>query len=539
MGVSSTAPISIPTPNSGRLGSLFRVPIDYLLEMYEDGRLQTAVTLPQSPTDYEQKRPSATIVTHTLNAVVREHTENHLTEISLKGVSGYAPRLGHTRDGGVSLLGGRRILEEFDLFLDEYQRRAAKKGARSVYLVFRALDERQAYRVEPKEWEWTRSAGETRFHYRWSLTLEAYGVAPSSPLVDVLSPVTGALRAAQEYIDAGAGAVALGGVALSNVRGELNEATNTLRSVGRVATALQGVVEGADGLRTFVTETLPSTWATEASRFKRAWEDAVELGVELGLTEHSEQGDSRARLGYEAERINYLATTTAGLLRVSPQTLRAAQSDPSTTEQSTQGAITTALRRASTTYTWRAGDSLQALALRVYGDATRWAEIASANGLRGARHKADGTPLSVGDVLIVPIDATPDTRGDVRRDSYATDLALDLTTGDLILEDGDVKLSTGRDNLEQAVALRCLTSRGESWVLPTYGLPLRVGGVALEREVAYLSAHVRDQLLQDDRVRDVQDVEIAVEGDQVAVHVIIEPVFGAVIDVTTPYMREA
>jgi hypothetical protein len=98
------------------------------------------------------------------------------------------------------------------------------------------------------------------------------------------------LRAAQEYIDAGAGAVALGGVALTNVRGELNEVTNTLRSVGRVATALQSVVEGADGLRTFVTETLPSTWATETSRFKRAWEDAVELGVELGLTEHSEQG---------------------------------------------------------------------------------------------------------------------------------------------------------------------------------------------------------------------------------------------------------
>jgi hypothetical protein len=261
--------------------------------------------------------------------------------------------------------------------------------------------------------------------------------------------------------------------------------------------------------------------------------------LSLGSPSTASKGDSRARLGYEAERLNYLATTTAGLLRVSPQTLRAAQSDPSTTEQSTQGAITTALRRASTTYTWRAGDSLQALALRVYGDATRWAEIASANGLRGARHKADGTPLSVGDVLIVPIDATPDTRGDVRRDSYATDLALDLTTGDLILEDGDVKLSTGRDNLEQAVALRCLTSRGESWVLPTYGLPLRVGGVALEREVAYLSAHVRDQLLQDDRVRDVRDVEIAVEGDQVAVHVIIEPVFGDVIDVTTPYMREA
>ena len=57
MGVATKAPVSISTPNSGRLGSLLRVPIDYLLEVYEGSQLKLAVTLPQGPSEYEQKAP--------------------------------------------------------------------------------------------------------------------------------------------------------------------------------------------------------------------------------------------------------------------------------------------------------------------------------------------------------------------------------------------------------------------------------------------------------------------------------------------------
>ena len=538
MGVATKAPVSISAPNSGRLGSLLRVPIDYLLEVYEGAQLKLAVTLPQGPSDYEQKRPSATVITHTLDGVVREHTENHMTEISLKGVSGYAARLGHTRDGGVSFLAGRRILEEFDAFLNDYQTRAAQKGHRTVYMVFRALNERQAFRVEVTEWQWQLAAQGSRFSYEWSLNMEAYGVAPASPLVNILSPVTEALRTAQDYISAGAGAVALGSAALDNAGSELNEVGETLRAVGRIGTALGNVVASADGLVTYVTETLPAIYATEAGRFREAWFDAAELLSPL--TDYDPRREAiRRAVALSAEQTSYRALSTAGLLGVSPATLRSAQSDSRSADYSEQGATDNTARRQVVPYIWRSGDTLQALALRVYGDVGRWPEIQRLNGLRSARHWGDGTPISAGDRLLVPLGANTDAPQREGDDLYGVDLALHLATGDLELRDDDLSLTRGARNLEQGLALRLLTSQGESYILPSYGLPLRVGSVALEREVAYLSAQVSEQLKQDGRVRDVPSVEVLIEGDKVAIQATIDPVVGDAVSVVTPYIREA
>jgi nucleoid-associated protein YgaU len=542
MGISSTAPLSIPTPNSGRFGSLLRVPIDYVLEVYVVDSLQSAVTLPNTPTDYEQKRPSATIITHTLNDVVREHTENHVTQITLKGVTGYSARLGHTRDGGVSSLLGPKILSEFDVFLNEYQTLCAKKGAINVHMVFRALNEEVAFRVEPTNWEWSESAGGARFSYNWTLELEAYGPAPKNPKTDILSPVTEALKTAQDQINRVAGGAELGATAIQNIRGELGEVTNTIRSVGRVATALQNVVGEVDGLRTFVTHTLPSTLVAEARRFGKAWEDAKEFGTALvneGLGEWSSIGDDLLRaVGYTAETSKYNALTSAGLLGVSPETLNATEQETATATHSEQGSVVSGFNRSHTQYTWRAGDTLQSLALRAYGTTARWSEIAEFNGLRSPRQWGDGTPIMVGDTINVPQDIELETRGTVRGDLFGTDLAFDLRAKDITLVDDDIKLTSGRYNLEQALALRMLTEQGESYILPDYGLPVRVGGTSADREVAYLASHVRDQLVRDSRVRDVRDVSVLVEGDTLAVSVSLSPVSGDAITLVTPYMRE-
>lgn len=542
MGISSTAPLSIPTPNSGRLGSLLRVPIDYVLEVYENDTLQSAVTLPNTPTDYEQKRPSATIITHTLNDVVREHTENHVTQITLKGVTGYSARLGHTRDGGVSSLLGPKILSEFDIFLNEYQTLCAKKGAINIHMVFRALNEEVAFRVEPTNWEWSESAGGARFSYNWTLELEAYGPAPKNPKTDILSPVTQALKTAQDAINLVAGGAELGATAIQNIRGELGEVTNTIRSVGRVATALQNVVGEVDGLRTFVTHTLPSTLVAEARRFGRAWEDAKEFGTAFlseGLGEWSSIDDDLLRaVGYTAETSKYNALTSAGLLGVSPETLNATERETATATHSEQGSIVSGFNRSHTQYTWRAGDTLQSLALRAYGTTSRWSEIAEFNGLRSPRQWGDGTPIMVGDTINVPQEIELETRGTVRGDLFGTDLAFDLKSKDITLVDDDIKLTSGRYNLEQALALRMLTEQGESYIMPDYGLPVRVGGTSADREVAYLASHVRDQLVRDSRVRDVRDVSVLIEGDTLAVSVSLSPVSGDAITLVTPYMRE-
>ena len=127
--------------------------MDYILDVYTGARLVSAVTLPQAPSEFEARREAATVLTHTLGDVVRELTENHKSDLRLKGVSGVAPRLGNTRDGGVSFITGREILEEFDKFLNEYQL-SAQADAGDTYMVFRALPERLAFRVEPLRWEW-------------------------------------------------------------------------------------------------------------------------------------------------------------------------------------------------------------------------------------------------------------------------------------------------------------------------------------------------------------------------------------------------
>lgn len=542
MGISSTAPASISTPNSGRLGSLLRVPIDYVLEVYENDSLQSAVTLPNTPTDYEQKRQSATIITHTLNDVIREHTENHATQITLKGVTGYSARLGHTRDGGVSSLLGPKILSEFDIFLDEYQTRCAKKGAINVHMVFRALNEEVAFRVEPINWEWNESASGARFSYNWTLELEAYGPAPANPKTDFLSPVTDALKVAQDQINRVAGLVELGATAVQNFTGELGEVNNTLRSIGRVGTALQNVVSEADGLRTFVTHTLPSTLVAEARRFGKAWEDAKELAsvlIQEGAGEWSSIDDDFLRaVGYTAETSKYNALTSAGLLGVTPETLNATEREVTTATHSEQGGIVSGTRRAHTQYTWRASDTLQSLSLRAYGTASRWSEIAEFNGLRSPRQWGDGTPIMVGDTINVPQELELETRGTVRGDLFGTDLAFDLKSKDITLVDNDLKVTSGRYNLEQALALRMLTEQGESYIMPDYGLPVRVGGTSADREVAYLASHVRDQLVRDSRVRDVRDVSVLIEGDTLAVSVSLSPVSGDAITLVTPYMRE-
>jgi nucleoid-associated protein YgaU len=528
MGIKTATPPAVPVPLTGRLGSLLRVPVDYILEVYTGARLVGAVTLPQAPSEFEARREAATVLTHTLGDVVRELTENHKSDLRLKGVSGVAPRLGNTRDGGVSFITGREILEEFDKFLNEYQL-SAQADAGDTYMVFRALPERLAFRVEPLRWEWSLNSQDARFSYKWSLELEAYGGAPSSPRVDVLSPVTDALRAAQGYVNAAAGAVALVGAAATNLGGELSEVTNTLRSVGRVADALSYSVQAADGLRVFVTESLPATFYATCDKFARAWDQAVELSDNLGITQPEAQA--------AATTLQYNALTTAGLLGVTPDLAQSALGDESL-ERDTQGAsVNTNAPRAQVTYTWRAGDTLQGVALRAYGDAARWGEIASANGLRSGRW-ADGTPLRVGDVLQVPRDQVLETRGAARsREPFGVDIRVNLATGDLVLEDGDLARSRGAANLEQALALRLLTEQGESWILPSYGLPVRVGASGSPRESAYLAAQVQDQLKQDARVREITSVDVLSEGDGIAVSVALVPIAGTLSTFTTPYMR--
>ena len=528
MASKTSAPVSISTPASGRLGALLRVPIDYMLEVYTGGVITTMITLPQTPSTYTQTRPSATVITHTLGEVVREITENHLTEIELTGFSGYTPRVAQTRTGGISFLNGREILEEFDKFLDEYQQRTAQ-NTDNVFMVFRALGEGQSFKVEPTEWRWSEDASQNRFSYKWELKLEAYAHAPADPRGSVFSPVTEALRTAQQYINAGAGAISLADNALTNARSELEEVRNVLRSLERVSSALSNTFESADGIKTFVTQDLPASFASLAKSYKRAYESASEL---FGVDENTAR-----TAGYTAENINYFALVTAGIVGVNSADLDSAESAPQIERVESRQGTTNEAPRFMLPFTVRAGDTLQRIALSAYGDASRWSEIQDANGMRSARHHADGRPLRVGDVLQIPYENNTETDLGLARngDIYATDLRMD--NGDLALSDSDLITVTGTSNLEQAIANRLLTEQGSAWIFPAYGLPVSIGARMDARTSAFCASHVGQQLRADPRIRDVRDVVVIDDGEQLAVSVTAIPISGGAIEVTTPMRR--
>jgi hypothetical protein len=518
MGSKSATPPSIPIPSSGRLGALLRVPVDYLFEIYENGEITSMIALPNAPQSVAQGRTSATAITHTLGEVVREITRNHRTDISLRGVSGLAPRSGQTRDGGVSLLGGRTILEEFDRFLDDYQTRASHDAER-VFMVYRALNEGYAFRVEPLEFRWMEDAEQHRLSYQWELKLEAYAGAPSDPRGSIFSPVTEMVRAASQYVALAGGAVALAQNAVTNVHGELEEARELLRSIESVVRIIGETADSADGLTRFFSRDLPATWASLAQSYASARRDVDEL---LGLEDPS----------YSAELMPYYALVTAGLSGADQSDL-SANADASRIE--TRSALSVERPRFTRDTTLRAGDTAQSVALRAYGDASRYDEIVEYNGLRDAKHHGDGRPLRAGDVLSVPFDAsTGDDLGlPSKGDVFGRDLRVDAD-GDLVISGDDISTIEGRANLEQALRLRLLSEQGSSWILPTYGLPVQVGAPLTERVAAYCASHVTQQLDADARVDRVDNVVVSDEGDALTVSARVAPLNGASMSLIVP-----
>ena len=93
----SSMPKGVSVPKTGRLGTLFKVPIDYILETSKGDM----ITLPNKPTMYMQSRPSASLITYTLNSYVKENTPYRNTHIELRGSSGYMERTGYNRQGDV------------------------------------------------------------------------------------------------------------------------------------------------------------------------------------------------------------------------------------------------------------------------------------------------------------------------------------------------------------------------------------------------------------------------------------------------------
>jgi len=540
----ATPPPGIPVPSTGRLGSLLRVPIDYIFEVRDKyGALSkqlAPMSLPLSPSVYQQTRNPPTKVSYTLTGTHIDRNTQKDHSILLQGQSGNKVRVGYNRDGEVIFQSGRVIFEEFDVFLENYQEYVAEKP--DSYLVFRSLNEGFSYKVELVSWNWSLDASKNKFSYEWSLQLKAYAEALPSPLLSIFSPVDLMAQELADAIGIASAGLAVADNAFNNLGGALNQLLEPVRALNALGQSLQALNNSASGLDLFLTKGILAELTRASDSLTKGLKELLNQPTDYspsntpGLAFQVAQLESARKRKAAIRGLEDSITTIAtayGFAGGDPlgidtnrMPLSSAQERRFIRENSFLGDKQVEIRKA-TLHTMRAGEDLRSLALRVYGDAEQWVVIADFNDMRSADIKANGSKLKVGDQIYVPsLETAADFDASVNRNSdpYLVDLL--LVDGDLDILDGDFRTVRGIENLQQAINTKTRTILGETVLYPSIGLPDVVGAPVTSRLIAYLSTIVFEQVSIDPRIQSLSDIEFLVEGDSIIARFQATPVTG-------------
>ena len=154
-----------------------------------------------------------------------------------------------------------------------------------------------------------------------------------------------------------------------------------------------------------------------------------------------------------------------------------------------------------------------------YGDSTLSYIIATYNNLPADK------PLKAGQEILIPklnfaesriseneVYNSPDVK-----DNYGKDLIIE--NGDFAVYDGDLKLVSGINNLNQALLNRYSTLVGARIRLEAYGIQASIGD-AVNATSALIQASVHQTTVEDPRVESVEDISFVGMGDQLTVSVI-------------------
>lgn len=190
------------------------------------------------------------------------------------------------------------------------------------------------------------------------------------------------------------------------------------------------------------------------------------------------------------------------------------------------------IRRATT----NRHDTLQKIALRELGDASKWVDIALLNNLKPpyiVQNQADLTEFTLlaGSIIDIPapksyVSVTTDADGVFLKDVL-------LNKGLIDFSGGDIEKVSGLNNLKQALLIRISTIKQELMFHPEYGCYVYqlLGKGATATAMALAAFYVKSALLEENRVDRVISVVAEVIGDAIRVDAVVQPITGKTIDI--------
>lgn len=466
------------------------------------------------------------------------------------------------------------------------------------YLIFRAMDEGVHGRCTIQNFSYIRSTEKSRIGYQWTLTLRVYdstSVAFSNPIQDFMDDLEELFNVGATYTSAIVAGVGLGTQILGSARGPIGALADFQSGIGDLLDSPISIVNAFGETwreitdlfnTTAVNRMYPDRWFqdntfasadTVAEYFNVAsWEDQVRnrgareqappegLVNEGNTTDPQLQEDNMALTvadedaiytmidlmyyamilkGYTGSYLNdyvsdaldppngeYLSRNSnlRDLATFSGVELRAGNKDGGTFQK----------------YTLKAGESLVSVALGLFADPEQWQVLAELNDCQDAMTMADGSPIGVGTEILIPIQSgglltIPNAPGPITIDQITgTDIGVDFG-GDIRLRNGDLDMVSDEENLIQWITHTLRTVTGDIPYAASIGLPATIIGMKLTDEAIGLAvALMREALLVDPRILNVNEINLVRSGDSINVSLNIDCINDISFNFTTPLVEE-
>jgi hypothetical protein len=182
-------------------------------------------------------------------------------------------------------------------------------------------------------------------------------------------------------------------------------------------------------------------------------------------------------------------------------------------------------------YRLKEGEDLRDVSRRISGNAEDYLELVEVNGWMDARRKGDGSFATAGDKIKILSNFKEFAFTD---DVYYADLNAPLD--DLIIDNNDVSLVRGISNFKQSLKNIFLTYEEElSNFVNSYGLANIIGA----RNLEVVKQEIKNKLIADTRVKNVNVKEITTKDDQLVLSLTIVGIDNQIIELNAPTVNNS